>query len=92
MPGSLFVKLNPILTPDLTCRSDGDVISLQDISMEDWYNNNTVSINRFDIENLSYDLSNLRASNQAVTFAGKGVNSANNNRIGNFVVEFRINK
>ena len=92
MPGSLFVKLNPILTPDLNCRNDGDVISLKEISMEDWYNNSTVNINRFGIEDISYDLSNLRSSNQAVTFAGKGVNSANNNRIGNLVVEFRINK
>jgi molecular chaperone DnaJ len=97
LPGSLFVKLNPQLgnggmIQELNCTNDGDVILKQDISMEDWYNNNKVSINRFDIEALEYDLSNLKNSSQKARFIGKGVTSSHNNRIGDFVVEFRINK
>jgi len=92
IPGSLFVKLIPVTDKDLRCTNDGDVILSQDISLHEWYNNNVVKLNRFNIEFFNYELGNLSSSTQKVKFPGKGVTSANNNRIGDFIVEFRINK
>jgi len=92
LPGALYIKLNPALEKDLQFSNDGDVVLSQDISIHDWYNNNVTKVNRFGIEFFNYELANLSSSSQRVRFQGKGVTSANNNRIGDFFVEFRINK
>jgi len=92
IPGSLYVKLYPAVDKDFKCTNDGDVILSQDISIHDWYNNNVVKLNRFGIEFFNYELGNLSSSQQKVRFQGKGVTSANNNRIGDFIIEFKINK
>ena len=56
------------------------------------YINNEIQINRFGLENLSYNLSDLLKSDQKISFVSKGLRNAHNTSIGDFIVSFRINK
>ena len=87
-PGNLIVSLG-IDTQGFEIDRNGTVYFTKDISLDDWYNGETVEINRFDIENLSYNLSNLQKSDDLISFKNKGFKGQNHNQ-GDYCLKFRI--
>ena len=90
-PGDLNITLQP-QSNDFTIDREGNVSYKADITLKDWYNNNTVNLNRFDVEMLSYNLGNLENSDKSIIFTGKGLKSSDNRGQGNYIVSFRIKK
>ena len=91
-PGTLNVTLHPITDDILEVSKNGTIHIIKEISIEDWYNNKEVEINRYDVYTMTYNLSNLKQSDGKAIFSGKGLRSANNTNQGDFIVTFRINK
>jgi molecular chaperone DnaJ len=91
-PGTLNVTLFPITDDILEVSKNGTVHIIKEINIEDWYNNREVKINRYDVDILTYSLSDLKQSDGKAIFSGQGVRSANNTGQGDFIVTFRINK
>jgi molecular chaperone DnaJ len=90
-PGNLNIFLQSA-TPEFEVDREGNVIHHTNITLKDWYNNNTVNLNRFDVEYLSYNLRNLERSDKSVIFSGKGLRSSDNNKQGDYIVFFKISK
>lgn len=92
LPGTLFIQVNPLLNDPLTrVENNGNVIYSPSITIEEWYNNNDVVLNRFGLEKIKYSLSNLKSSDQKIRYPGKGIMGVHGN-LGDFIVEFKINK
>lgn len=91
-PGSLNVTLHLEERTPFVVDSGGNVSYKQDISIKEWYNNSSVILNRFDVENLDYNLSNYKTSDQYIRYNGKGIRNSNNTGQGDFIVQFRITK
>lgn len=92
LPGNLFIQVNPLLNdPLIRVENNGNVIYSPSININEWYNNNDVILNRFGLEKIKYSLSNLKSSDQKIRYPGKGVMGAHGN-LGDFIVEFKINK
>lgn len=91
-PGSFNVTLSPTVENISNVTREGSVHFIKEISIEDWYNNREVQINRFDVDYVTYDLSKLNQSDKRVVFSGKGLRSATNDSQGDFIVTFRITK
>jgi len=91
-PGTFNVTLNPLTDNVNGVARDGSVNFVKEITLEDWYNNKEVKINRFDVDYVTYDLSNLKQSDKRVVFSGKGLRNVTNDAQGDFVVTFRITK
>jgi molecular chaperone DnaJ len=90
-PGDLNITLQP-KSDHFTIDKEGNVKYKANITLKDWYNNNTVNLNRFDVEMLSYNLENLEHSDKSISFSGKGLKSSDNSRQGDYIVSFRITK
>lgn len=91
--GDLIIVIEPDLKKDEGITHEGHFLTTQEISIENWYNNNTIKIDRFGIEKLDYNLKDLKTSDQEAIFRGKGFKSpysANSNA--DFVVKFKIIK
>ena len=91
-PCSLYVRLSVSETQDISVDSDGNVHIKQDISINDWYNNNDVEINRFNVGKIKYNLKELTRSTQQLSFPNQGLKDARNQNQGDLIVTFRINK
>jgi|688.fasta_scaffold14092_4 molecular chaperone DnaJ len=91
-PGSLNITLNVKSEKDYSVDKDGTVSFRKEITLLEWYRDNEIVLNRFDVENLSLSLSNLKSSEQTFRFSGKGIQDANNSKQGDFIVSFRIIK
>lgn len=61
------------------------------VSLSDWVNNKNTEIDRFGVEKLYYNLGELKSSQQTATFHGKGL-FGQNNKLGDLIVNFQINK
>ena len=90
--GCLYIRLAVKSTPDLSVDSEGNVSVTQDISINDWYNNNDVEINRFNVGKIGYNLKELTRSNQQLRLPNQGLKDARNQNQGDLIVTFRINK
>jgi molecular chaperone DnaJ len=92
-PGNLHVSLDIERTNNVQEISrDGNVHIVAEISLSQWYNNESIQINRFDVENILYDLTNLNCSDKQYRFSEKGLRNANNTAQGDLIVSFKINK
>lgn len=91
LPGSLYIKLVP-KSSNYKTDSNGNVEFYSNISINDWYNNNTVTVSRFGISDLEIDLSKITSSDQKFKFAGMGLTNSNQTMKGDFIVAFRIYK
>lgn len=93
-PGNLNIRIIVSLDgPDYSIENDeGDVGHIVNVSANDWINNKSIKINRFDVDVLDYSLGNLKNSLEKVIFENKGIKSSNGNKQGDFVVAFRIIK
>jgi molecular chaperone DnaJ len=91
-PGPLNVTLNPHIGNTSSITKDGSVHCIKEITLEEWYNNKEVQINRFDVDFVTYNLSNLNQSDKRVVFSGKGLRNVTNDGQGDFIVSFRISK
>ena len=92
LPGNLNIRLNISCPPDFSVEENGTINYVKHIHIDDWINNKVVKINRFDYEELSYDLSKFKASTDRITFKSKGIKSSDSRNQGDFIVTFRINK
>lgn len=91
-PGNLIIRLHVSLAPGYSLEENGTIKYTKDITLDDWINNKTITIDRFDVENLNYDLVNLKKSTDQAIFKSKGLKSINGVHQGDFIVSFRINK
>ncbi len=93
-PGNLNIRIVVALDgPDYSIENDdGDVGHIINITANDWINNKSIKINRFDLDVIDYSLGNLKNSLDKVVFQNKGIKSSNGNKQGDFVVAFRIIK
>ena len=91
-PGSLNITLNPDESGVVNITRDGSIHITKEVKLEEWYNNSIVKINRYDVDEISYDMANFTQSDKRVNFAGRGLRSANNDAQGDFIVAFRITK
>jgi molecular chaperone DnaJ len=91
-PGDLHIKLIPISSEKENISMNGDVTIVQEIQLKDWYNNKTVIINRFNIDEILFDLSKLNKSDEKISFSNKGLKSADNSSQGNFILTFVVTK
>jgi len=92
-PGNLNVTLGLEQTKNVQdITKDGNVHVVSEITLDQWYNDENIQIDRFGAENLSYDLSNLKNSHKQYRFSGKGLRNAQNNGQGDLIVSFRITK
>lgn len=93
-PGNLNIRIIVALEgPDYSIENDeGDIGHIINVSVNDWINNKSIKINRFDVDVLDYSLGDLKQSLDRVVFKDKGIKSSNGNKQGDFVVAFRIIK
>jgi len=90
--GNLNVRLGVNAMPGIeNIDNSGNIYFTQDIDIDDWYNNKTININRFDVEEIEYDLSLLKNSSEAIRFKNKGLKNQNHDQ-GDLIVEFKILK
>jgi molecular chaperone DnaJ len=90
-PGNLFVRLVPV-SDGFEVDHEGNVKLIKKINLQNWVNNEEISIDRFGIEAFKFSLYNLSSSDSQIKFDGMGVKNANNSRQGDFIVAFRITK
>lgn len=91
-PGNLNLKLIPIQESNVTVDHNGNINIIEEVSLQDWYTNKIISINRCDLETIVYDLSKLRKSDEKVNFSEMGLKNSNNTSQGNLIISFIINK
>jgi molecular chaperone DnaJ len=91
-PGNLNIKLSVSTLPDFTVEENGTINYTKNISVHEWVNNQVVKLNRFDYEDLTFDLTKLNVSSDKVTFNLKGLKGIDGKNQGSFVVSFRISK
>jgi len=91
-PGNLFVRLLPISSEELNIDSNGNINMILDVSLNDWYTNAEIEINRFDLNKFKFNLYNLHSSNAKYVYKGMGTRNYNDTNQGDLIVSFRINK
>jgi molecular chaperone DnaJ len=91
-PGDVYILLVPKFDNGETVNVSGDVELTQNITLDQWISNNSVEINRFGVEKLYYNLSDLKNSKQIASFLDKGLRNNQNTKQGSLFVTFNINK
>jgi molecular chaperone DnaJ len=91
--GNLFISLDLITNNTVQeITRDGNVYVFSDITLNQWYNNDKIKINRFDAEDILFDLADLKHSDKQYKFTEKGLRNSNNTKQGDLIVSFRISK